>query len=387
MSAGILTTAHTGIPDNVDLSKLNVYTTREGVGYGTVLGFAREAARQFGGLVWPGQEEMASIVSYLVAPAPDDQLRWRIGDLTAQRVTADMQGEVIRQHRERAGSQVPDYRAVVPLGAYTWETTRPGRNALGRDEVESDVVAAQEALANDLWAELLRAVITKAGRDVIGSTTGQAVGWVGGTDQDYQPGRRKGTSYSGHQHYLTHNDYADSANGRRALFAALAATVEEHGRRHSQGAPLLLLHGGASKADVQADAQYGAPTVVGVTPGSATAAVTDVPLWAHGKLNDSGAWCVDVGTLLPKHYYVMAKSYGALNPRNPIRLYYPPDIGFGPVLVDLRTRYPVDQNTVQDAGLLLNLAVWLQYGLAVAEPEAGAAGLIGGAGSWTDPTI
>jgi hypothetical protein len=29
----------------------------------------------------------------------------------------------------------------------------------------------------------------------------------------------------------------------------------------------------------------------------------------------------------------------------------------------------------------------LQFGFAIARPDAGAIGLIGGAGSWTDPTI
>lgn len=384
---GITTTAHTGLPDNVDLAKLNVYTTRDGVGYGQALTFARSAARSFGAFDWPQNPEVASLLEYLVYPDADDQLSWRIGDLTASRIPVDAQGQVVRQRRQRAGSQVPEVRALVPLPAYTWDTTRPGRGAISSTEVESDIVQAAEALQNDVYSELLRAVIYKAARAVEGSTTGKAVGWVGATDQDYVPNRRKGTSYSGHSHYLTDAAYADTADGRRALFAAMADTVTEHNRRHSSAAPFLILHGSASRSDVELDAQYGAPTVAGVAPGSTVTQVTDVPDWAHGKDKRSGAWFVDVGTVLAEHYYVLVKSYGRLNPLNPVRLTYPADLGFGPTLFDGRTNYPVDANTPVDAGLLQNLDMVLLYGLGVQQPESGAAGLIGGAGVWTDPTI
>lgn len=383
---GIHTTAHTGIPDNVDLAALNQFLTRDGVGYGETLGFAAPAARRFGAFDWPGNEEMATIMTYLVSPSPDFAFRWRHGEVEATRLRKDHTGTIDWQRRLIADSQVPEVRVATAMPAYTWETTRGGPQAYSRSEVESDVLRAFEPMALDVWKEAIRAVLTKAGRAVIGSSTGKGVGWIGGTDQDVTKPRKKGVDASSDNHYLTHNDYADSANGRRALFAEMYRLLDVE---HSAGAPLLLLHGRATLADVRADTQYAKPTVAGITPGGGSTAsvVTDVPTWAHGKLLDSGAWCVDMGSALPDDYYAMVKSYGPLNERNPLRLAYPQDLGFGPILFDQRSWYPVDQNTPQNAELLLNLAFQLIYGVAVKEPAQGVAGLIGGAGTWTEPTI
>ncbi len=383
---GIHTTAHTGIPDNVDLTALNQFLTRDGVGYGETLGFAAPAARRFGAFDWPDNPEMATILQYLVAMSPDFSFRWRQGEVEAQRLRKDHMGRIDWQRRSIAGSQVPEVRIAAPMPAYTWDDTRGGPQAMSRSEVESDVLRAFEPLANDLWKEMIRAIVLKAGRAIIGSSTGLGVGWIGGTDQDVVKPRKKATDLSSDTHYLTDAAYADTADGRRALFAEQYRLLDVE---HSAGAPLLLLHGRASLADVKLDAQYTEPVAAGIAPGGGSTAsvVTDVPSWAHGKLADSGAWCVDLGSALPKHYYVMVKSYGPLNERNPLRLAYPQDLGFGPILFDQRTWYPVDQNTPQNAELLLNLAFMLLYGIAVKEPAAGVAGLIGGAGAWNEATI
>lgn len=387
MAQGILTTELTGLPDNIDLTALNVYRTRDGFGYGEVIQAAGVACREFGAFNWIGQEETSSLIQALVAPSADDSISWRVGDLTAVRVTQDNLADIGHQHRDRAGSQIPIYGDATSLGGYTWATTQKGPKALSSDEVMTDIRASMDALINSFFPEFLRSLTYKAARAVPGSSSGQAVGWLGATSSDYVATSKKGRTFSGHSHYLTDAAYADSANGRRALFAAFSQTLLEHGKRHSSSAPLLLLHGSASKTDVMADSQWAAPTVVGVVPGANTAQVTDVPFWAYGKLQDSGACTVDVGSLLPEHYYVFVKSYGPLSILNPLRLCYPESTGFGPLVIDRRSGFPVDGNTPKDGGLLNNMVAILNYGLAVRDPEAGAAGLIGGGGSWTDPTI
>lgn len=387
MPHGVYTTNLTGLPDNLDLARLNAYTTADGVGAGTLLAAFRESARRFGAFEWPNHGPLATIMRLLVSPRSDDAIRWRQGAIDWEAVTRDFTGDINRRHRTRAGGQVPQPRWATALG-YTWETFRPGPEHLRSEDVMADMQAAIDGAVEELRREFLRAVSYKQARSVIGSTTGKAVGWVGGTDQDYEAPDYAGETFASHSHYLTGTDYADSADGRRALFDALWLTFEEHGISSTPEAPIIMLVPPASVADVRADANFVSRAVPGVRPG-ATTVTADVPDWALGKFEDSSIYAVRFGGL-PEHYYPTLKSYGELSPRNPVRLFYPGDVGFGPVAGQMTNNgfAPLDAMTPLDGTVLNDLVIWLHAGLAVQAPLLGAVGRTGDDNAtWDEPTI
>lgn len=387
MSYGIRTTAHGATPANIDLERLNDYKTSDGTGFGTMVQSARAMAARFAAWDWPFNRKVGEVLQMLVSPQTEDSIRWRVGELTAQPVPEDWQAQIRRQRRGVAGSQIPTMRSAVSIG-YSWESTRPGPRSVRDVDVVDDYRTAMKSLTDIVRKEVGKAISYISARDVIGSTTGQAPGWIGGTDQNYEAPSVNGTTFDAHSHFLANGTtYAASAAGRKAAFDALRDTFAEHDIEAEDGAPILLIHGRASTSSVKGVTGYIARDVVGMRYGQDTDRA-DIPWYAHGMIEDSGILCVELGSMFAADQYVAVKSYGKLSPRNPLSLFYPADVGWGPVVFDLRTAAPLDQNTPQDAGLLESLALWLHFGVAVRDPLAGAAAQVGdGDDTYTDPTV
>lgn len=376
MAAGPLLKVDTHTPSNVVIADLNKYKFADGVGAGEAVSYVYQQAQAFNENRIANRE-VAAVLNLLCAPPVNTQeIYFTNGDIEWTNTTEN--GTPNLQHLTRAGAVVIPEAKDARIGA-TWEAMR----RITSDDWMATVGRWLDGAASVKRKSLLETIGIATTARVHPGGTSASPSWVGGGSQNYVPPTRNGVSFTSDDHI--DDNQADSAAGRLAAFTAMLANLNEHGYYSQAGAPILLLHGPATKADVLAVTGYTAnqQAFVNYAPGGTTnyASLPGVdPGVFHGVWANGGVWCCEIGGI-PDNYFFMVKSFGVRSPLNPIQEWVPEDIGASLYLKNLDLTPPEGVSPIQD------FWGYLQYGYGVKDPAAGCVSLIGGGGTYTDPTI
>lgn len=377
MALGTWQKSDTAPPSNIDLRDLERFTFADGVSLREAWTFAQTAASAFNDNRI-ANAEVALVLDLLCAPpSPDQEIRYINGSVDWH--NASEFGTPEFQRVSTAGAVVIPEAKTAALGV-TWEGLRRTRS--------EDFIAAfgrfLDGAASVKRKSLLETIFTATTARVHPSGNGsKSPSWVGGGSQNYVPPTRNGVSFAADDHI--DDNQADSDAGRLAAFKAMRDNLWEHGYYSEDGAPIILLHGPLTLADVKGVSGYVArkQAFIEYAPGGTTSYAANLgvdPFTFHGVWADGGVWCVQIGGI-PDNYFAMVKSFGSRNPMNPIKTWVPQDIGGSLILRGL------DPNPPEYASPIEKLVGHLEYGFGVQLPDAGAVSLIGGGGTYTDPTI
>lgn len=374
MALGYLSLADLGVPAEIQAMLANHRFT-DGVSIEFVLQNMTAGLNAFntGNSGSPGSDALARL---LTTPASiDPGITYSGGSLTTRDATEYGAEPVQRIDKHQA--------VVIPVGregaiGFSFDAMRvtDSQHAITTNR------RLLEAFGSDRRKAILRTVFTQA---TVRTTAegARSPGWVGADGQAYVPPEYEGRTFATDNHVLA--TATDTAAGRRALFADMAARLWEHGLYSTPGAPLILIHGPATLADVQADAKYVSrqQQYVQYASGAQTnyAALADnLPMdLFHGVLQDSGAWVVNIGGV-PDNYFAMVKSYGERSSMNALKTWSPDDLANGFALLDVTSPLPGTYAKRND------FTVRYEAGYGVAVPEMGVVGMVGGA-SYVDPAI
>lgn len=375
MAAGPAIKADLTSVTNVVLADLNKYRFADGVGAGEAVAFVREQAAAFNAGRMSNRE-VAIVMDLICAPpATDQEIYFANGDIAWENATEF--GQPNYQRLTRAGAVVIPEQKTANIGL-TWEAMR----RIKSDDWIATVARFLDGAASVKRKALLETIFTVTTARVYPGGTAASPSWVGGGSQNYVPPTRNGVSFTSDDH--VDDNQADSDAGRLAAFKAMLANINEHGYYSEQGAPIILLHGPDTLADVIAVTGYAAnqQAFVNYAPGSTTsyAAVpqADAAVF-HGVWTNGGVWCVQIGGITD-NYFGMVKSFGSRNPMNPIKEWQPEDLTGQLILKGL------DPNPPEHVAPIQNFWGHLEFGFGVQDPAAGAVSLIGGGGTYTDMT-
>jgi hypothetical protein len=367
--------ADLAVPSNVVLNDLNKYTFADGVGAGEAVGYVYQQVQNFN-QNRIANREVAMVMDMLCTPPDTEQvISFVNGTITWQNATEV--GKPDMQHLTTAGAVVIPEQKTANVGL-TWEAMR----RIKSDEWIATVGRFLDGAVSAKRKSFLDAIGIATTARVHPGGTSASPSWVGGGSQNYVPPDRNGISFAADDHI--DDNQADSDAGRLAAFTALRDNLWEHGYFSEAGAPIILLHGTATLADVKAVSGYTARKMefVDYAPGGTTnyANLNMADLVAfHGVWSNGGVWCVQIGGI-PDNYFYMVKSFGSRNPMNPVKEWMPADLGAQLVLKGLDLTPPEHVAPIQ------NFWGHLEYGFGIQDPAAGSVSLIGGGGTYTDPT-
>ena len=382
-----------GQPAALDVRAIRVYKSRA-ISIGVI-------AEQLRGLAFPVS---IALLPDEVVPGGNFGVRLRFGDVNWTQMTRGLQGSVSRQHRQFSFGQVADRRFYAAMG-YEWNDFRSGTiQELHSDDVISDYQGILRGGVQQILADVVNTIFDPQPKMVEDSTTGMSTGWLGAPNLQYQPDSRNGISFAGKVNYWT--EYADTAgnpdinylgaplgpaSGRRQMFQDVERWFRDLGEESTEAEPVICLYGPDSYDDIRQDNYFVARNMQ-PTPQVQWSALRDVPVdlpdVSDGRINRGGFNCIEIGGI-PRGHYAFIKTYGPLAVRNPVRLFYPQDIGFGPVMMSDEAKAPLGfGGSAIDWTLMSDLGFYLQFGNAVVKPELGvvvrALGTGQGSYTWTD---
>lgn len=249
------------------------------------------------------------------------------------------------------------------------------RNAR-RGRLDADIRGVVTDIRNDVPQRILQRFF-RSTAEKVGSTAGASVPFAdGGTaDPNYVPLR----SPDGETFASTHNHFLRQAAVNDANVEAAIAHLQEHGHT----APYRIMGSIADISTWKGLTGWKAPNwneVVyrDMSSGTDRAAISDLSE-AFGFLETAyGIAYVKLTQRIPTAYYGAYKSYGPLDPRNPLRVRINPNWGFGWQLVP--------GNWI-NAPLLMAVA-YTEWGVGVGEDRTnGVAVEIDASGDYATPTI
>jgi hypothetical protein len=368
------------IPDNIELEDLDKrYRFADGVGMGTALRDVYDSLTAINAGTSNLNREAVLVEEFLCTPVQSRQeIYFRSGDFTWSDSIQTEYSEPDMQHRTRAGAVVLPFEREAQLGL-TWKASRE----ITADEWMADISQFWEGGLSAKRQQLLECIGTAtAARVHPGGSGSLSPGVIGGADQDWVPPTRNGVSFAADDHI--DDNQADSAAGRLAALTALRDNLWEHGYYSEAGAPIIILHGPATLADIKAVSGYTArqQPFINYAPGSTTsyASLTEADVATfHGVWEPGGAWCVQIGGI-PDNYFWMVKSFGRRSPANPI-------LQWGPADVPQFILMGLDPNVGYGRTPIERLTGRLEAGFGWQRPDAGSISLIGGGGTYTDPTV
>lgn len=219
--------------------------------------------------------------------------------------------------------------------------------------------------------------------------TGQTVGTTALASSPFADGGTANSSYvppdspSGETFLYTHNHYLGySTSGITATTFDLSAVnvAVEHLQEHGHASPYDMLIARADIGDWNAIDNWKPPNWSGITYHSSAverASFGDVEQYFGAIETDLGIVRVWESPRLPTYNFAVYKSYGAGDPRSPLRVNIHPKIGFGYKLVPGNyVNSPVDL-----------LVIYSEFGVGVGEDRCAAVIVDIEASSWTVPTI
>lgn len=243
------------------------------------------------------------------------EVEYRVGTSTA----AERHTEYSRpdaQRAEVAGHMLPLVAWDYGLG-WTWDYLRDARST----HLEADIAAGVQAM-RDRWRLQILTRLLQRGDDSgaankLGSG-GLSPGFAtdaGSTGVDFVPPTYGGTSFtSAHEHYVGIAGGAFTAD----VFTDAAAELMEHGHL----GPYEFIIGGSDSATVQGLTGFAPVPERLVRYGDATTMANfnqeeAQGMYSIGAIKEFRVWVVPG---LPQYYGFGWKSYGRLNPRNPLRV-------------------------------------------------------------------
>lgn len=352
----------------IDAALLENYALADGTTYDQVVAMAAAALSGFnGGLA--NDPFWSMLVSFTDRP----EARYTVGN-TAEMVDHTEYGRPDPNRAEMAGHMLPLRKFDYALG-WTSDYLEEARI----DDVQQDIGLAIEA-ANTTWRKQLLRRLLKRGDDSGAlhglSTTGLSPGFAttaASTGVDFTP-----PSYGGATFSSTHEHYVGIAGGAftTAVFTDAAAELREHGHEP----PYEFLLGTSDEATVAALTEFLSVNEALINAGVLSAQVNFSGEAINGKrpigaIEGFRVWVVPG---IPQYYGVGFKSYGANNPRNPLRIRVPQGAG-APQLRLLR-----DPN---NPGLipLQNLMSQIAFGVGVGDRTNGTPRYVNNT-TWADGT-
>jgi hypothetical protein len=207
---------------------------------------------------------------------------------------------------------------------------------------------------------------------------------TGGTI-DFTPPAYGGKSFdTSHDHFLgvdSDNDNLDD------VLNLLAATLVEHGHTAPYEAMVSMADLGAYTA-LTKFVQMVSPVVTTIDRGGESSGnqmyTRGSPMVVDGVFghyqSDYGLINLHALNRIPTQYTGMYKSYGQLDPRNPLRVRVHPDEGFGIQVIAVRgdnEKYPIKKLNIE-----------FEFDVGVGEDRTnGAAAYLSSSGNWVNPTI
>lgn len=234
-------------------------------------------------------------------------------------------------------------------------------------------VASVMVDAKDLWQQKLLTRLFKMEGETVGSTSNASVPLADGgtTDSTYvPPDSPEGESFaSSHDHFLRHAAINDTN------FTTALKHLQEHGHM----SPFEVVAARVDAATWTGLTGFKQPEWPGIVYRTTTTAQIDEVTNYFGYIEtDYGLARLWLTPRVPTNYYSVFKSYGAGDPRNPLRVRIDPDLGFG---------FNMAPGTWVNAPHLLAVVI-AEFGIGVGEDRTnGVCVEIDSAGDYATPTI
>jgi hypothetical protein len=361
------------LPTGVDGTKLAEWQMREGTSFGAFI-------NQLGAAVGSVNQELAQRWGYLFGLSEDMMVEYpdggsvtELGEITDMSDRDPVLGTTIGH--------------MIDLKAYGGAVG--GSKRYFRDARMAQINSTIATIVNQAKWRFEKRIFTRLMTDTenaIGSA-GYDVPFVkGGGSVAYTPPAYSGKTFtSSHSHFLALNSGASKTFAN--VFNDLAETLAEHG--HS--APFIA-H--VSVADVETIAalskfvQFVAPVVTTIDRGGETSGnqlyASGQPMVFGGTIgyyqSKHGLIELRASNRIPTGYVNMIKSYGQLDPRNPLWVRVHPQVGFGLVVVPETTsdsQYPVKKVSLE-----------FEFGVGIGQDRTNGANCYLAAGTtWSNPTI
>jgi hypothetical protein len=352
----------------IDAALLQNFRLVDGATYDQVVGMATAALSGFnGGLA--NDPFWSMLVSFTDQP----ESRYAIGN-ASEMVAHTEYGRPDPERAEIAGHMLPLRKWDKMLG-WTADYLEEARLT----DLEEDVRLVTEAAANRWRKSLLQRLIKRA--DESGSVNGlSATGLSPGfataaanTGVDFVPPSYAGTTFtSAHEHYVPLAGGAFT----NAVFSDARSELEEHGHEP----PYEFIIGSSDEAAVTALTDFVSVNEALVQQSILSAATTFTGQAVNGKRPIGAIWGFRVWVVpgMPQYYGFGWKSYGANNPRNPLRVRVPQG-ATRPVLRLIRDSLNPGIAPVE------NLMSQIRFGVGVGDRTNGTARYVNNA-AWADGT-
>lgn len=311
----------TALPDLWDLSEMTKVRLADGTTFDEMIGDIQAALAMLNG-------ELLNMPHYagMIAVQDDVEVEYPVGDSNGVEEATEY-GRPDPARGATTGHSIPIKKWDRGLG---W--TMMYLNDARRQRLDSDVRSATMDIRNH-WQQKILTRFFKMEAETVGSTSGASVPLAdGGTaDSNYVPmDSPDGESFtSSHNHFLRH----------AAINSTNLNTTVEHLQEHGHQSPFDLVAARADAATWTGVTGFKNPEWPGIvyqdtSSGTDRAAgVMDVSEYFGYIETDYGICRLWLTSRVPTNYYGAFKSYGMLDPRNPIRLRINPNRGFGWQLV------------------------------------------------------
>lgn len=379
---GVLTTLNNALPAGLDGTRIAQWRLRDGVSYA-------EVRSQIGAALDDFNSEIVATYGDLITVNDVDYYEYANG------------GTVAPLEQGSSGSR--GSTEVAPIIGHSvdlawWERSLAGDWRFFRDARRSVIIAQLRYITQafrDNWERLVLTRLTNTTENLLGAN-----GWdvpmananpnknvAGGLD--YIP-----MSWGGKTFVDTHNHYLGFDSGSKTftdVFSDLAATVSEHGHN----GPFTAYVSTADTNTIRALANYVKPVNPIITNIDVGGRTGEPVFYMDGQILGTPALggrfigAVDTGfgfcgvyttNRLPTGYVTLYKSYGQLDPRNPISIRIHESFGFGARIMevpDITTTYPIKEINIQS-----------EYGVGCGiNRTTGATGFLVSGGTFVNPTI
>lgn len=336
------------VKTGVDAAELAKFAIADGTTYAAIVSLLQGG---LAGAINEFNDQFGSVFSVSDNP----QVTYRMGGNGAFEAFSEY-GRPNMQRGETDGHMLPMRAYDRGLG-WTWRYLE--RAIL--EDVQADITAALNALRDRLRVSLLTRLIQRG--DDSGAALGLGTGGyspgfattAGSTNVDFTPPDWGGITFaSTHEHYTAHA-------GSGSITTTQTLAMREHLREHGHAEPYI--------AWISNDDR----TVWEALSGFAVAGDPNIAQYASTSVIANGARGAYVGYIhgfqvyvcpgMPNNYCVGFKSYGALNPNNPLRIRVPK--GMGGIDMRVLTDGASPSDPLRDATL------FCEYGVGVKDRTAG----------------
>lgn len=348
------------VPSGWDAAALERMRLQDGTTIAAVIDLVNAAVRGV-------NAELASdpLIGLLTFQTSQRTVMYRDGGGTTEMSPHTEYGGPVEERGATDGHMLPRLKRDMGL-AWTWDYL----NDAIMDDIVADIQVATDRIRNTYQKAVLTRLFSAAHNTV--ETSGVDVGLADGNQSTviWTPAPYAGASFAN-----THTHY----NERAAVSAANINADAKHLWEHGHTSPYIMLVSETDRATYTALADF-------VPPDSANIRLSLTQAVAEVTEEYFGAYKSDYGSLLlrsvqriPTAYYALVKTYGANNPRNPLRWWF--NTKFGPGVYPLQGKqyrqFPIE-----------GLQLYAEYGFGGGNERTGATMTeISSGGTYTAATI